>query len=624
MYEQDSVELPRRSFETELFLPIRGMSTETDREPGTSTTQQQAPRYYLKSAATNGRGGLNVYVSNRRSSFCEQMQRDGQNSFSFRDFLKSKLFVSILIVGAVFITLICIGFVVMYERDGSVTQTIDVWRDKLTSEQLVWFESGLDELKKALAVQINTKRAKNVILFVGDGMGPVSVTAGRIFKHGEGGKLSWEDFPHMGLLKTYSMDKQVPDSASTATALFGGVKANYHTNGVDSGVLKEDCQASQNKSHHVESILYWAQKAGKGTGFVTTTRVTHATPASLFANVPDRAWECEAKMPLDAKNQGCIDIARQLIEKEPGSKFNVIMGGGRQCLVSGVEDSENDPLDTWSCISEDGRDLIEKWSTDKMEKEQTFAVVQNNSDLENLDVSSEFVLGVFANGHLAYDHERDKGASGMPSLEEMTTAALRVLRKHQKGFFLVVEGGMIDQAHHRGWAKTALSELAAMDDAVAATLKIMARELDETLIIVTSDHAHTLSMNGYPDKGNSIFGVAQNSRIDNIPYTTLTYGTGGPGGYQVEVDGDGKVHRRDPTLDDTEDYKYIQQVAVLTDENIHGGVDVAVHAMGPMAHLFHCVHENSYVAHVISYAARIGRFRDSSAAGAFFDLLGLS
>uniref|UniRef100_A0A1B0DA98 Alkaline phosphatase n=1 Tax=Phlebotomus papatasi TaxID=29031 RepID=A0A1B0DA98_PHLPP len=599
------------------------MASETERgDPGVSV-QQQGPRYYLKSA-TNGRGGLNVYVSNRRSSFCEQQQRDAQNSFSVREFLKSKLFVSILIVGAVFITLICIGLVVMYERDGNVTQTIDVWRDKLTPEQLIWFDSGLDELKKALTVPINTKRAKNVILFIGDGMGPVSVTAGRIFKHGEGGKLSWEDFPHMGLLKTYTMDKQVPDSASTATALFGGVKSNYGTNGVDAGVLRGDCYSSLNKSHHVESILHWAQKAGKGTGFVTTTRVTHATPASLFANVPERGWECDATMPEEAKNLGCLDIGRQLVEEEPGQKMNVIMGGGRQCLVSGVEDTPEDPIDTWSCNSKDGRNLIEKWKADKMEKEQSFAVLQNNSDLVNLDVSNEFVLGVFANGHLAYDHERDKSDSGMPSLEEMTTAALRVLRKHQKGFFLVVEGGMIDQAHHRGWAKTALSELSAMDDAVAATVKLMTRELEETLIIVTSDHAHTLSMNGYPDKGNSIFGVAQNSKADGIPYTTLTYGTGGPDGFQVEVDSQGKVHRRDPTLDNLEDYKYVQQVGIATDENIHGGVDVAVHATGPMAHLFHCVHENSYVAHVISYAARIGRFRDSSAAGAFFDLLGLS
>lgn len=420
------------------------------------------------------------------------------------------------------------------------------------------------------------------------------------------------------------MDKQVPDSASTATALFGGVKSNYGTNGVDAGVARADCYSSLNKSHHVESILHWAQKAGKGTGFVTTTRVTHATPASLFANVPERGWECDATMPEEAKNLGCLDIGRQLVEEEPGQKMNVIMGGGRQCLVSGVEDTPEDPIDTWSCNSKDGRNLIEKWKADKMEKEQTFAVLQNNSDLANLDVSNEFVLGVFANGHLAYDHERDKGDSGMPSLEEMTTAALRVLRKHQKGFFLVVEGGMIDQAHHRGWAKTALSELSAMDDAVAATVKLMARELEETLIIVTSDHAHTLSMNGYPDKGNSIFGVAQNSKADGIPYTTLTYGTGGPDGFQMEVDSEGKVHRRDPTLDNLEDYKYVQQVGIATDENIHGGVDVAVHATGPMAHLFHCVHENSYVAHVISYAARIGRFRDSSAAGAFFDLLGLS
>lgn len=78
---------------------------------------------------------------------------------------------------------------------------------------MIWFDSGLDELKKALTVPINTKRAKNVILFIGDGMGPVSVTAGRIFKHGEGGKLSWEDFPHMGLLKVSFLFEFIHESS---------------------------------------------------------------------------------------------------------------------------------------------------------------------------------------------------------------------------------------------------------------------------------------------------------------------------------------------------------------------------------------------------------------------------
>lgn len=156
--------------------------------------------------------------------------------------------------------------------------------------------------------------------------------------------------------------------------------------------------------------------------------------------------------------------------------------------------------------------------------------------------------------------------------------------------------------------------------------------MDETLVIVTADHSHTLSINGYQKKGSNILGIARESKIDNIPYTTLSYATGGPAGFQMEVGENGKIHRKDPSREDTTSYTYNQQAAILTgifllnifhwtcsfifyfqklDENTHGGADVTVHAMGPMAHLFQRVHEQSYVAHLISYAAKFGRFREN-------------
>lgn len=147
-------------------------------------------------------------------------------------------------------------------------------------------------------------------------------------------------------------------------------------------------------------------------------------------------------------------------------------------------------------------------------------------------------------------------------------------------------------------------------------------DLDETLVIVTADHAHTLSINGYPARGSNILGVAQKSKIDQIPYTTLTYGTGGPASFQMIVDDSGMVQRRNPSLENTSAYDYVQQAAILTDENTHGGTDVTIHARGPMSHLFHRVHEQSYVAHVISYAARIGRFRDNQLVQDVLDVLG--
>lgn len=134
--------------------------------------------------------------------------------------------------------------------------------------------------------------------------------------------------------------------------------------------------------------------------------------------------------------------------------------------------------------------------------------------------------------------------------------------------------------------------------------------MDETLIIVTADHSHSLTINGYPKIGNDILGIAHESKFDETPYTTLTYGTGGPDSFQMEFK-DGKIRRADPSKQDTTSYNYVQQAAIQTNENAHSGSDVTVHAIGPMAHLFQRVHEQSYVAHLISYAAKIGRFRQT-------------
>lgn len=316
------------------------------------------------------------------------------DKFNLIHFIKTRILICIICVLSLAITLTCVVLVLTYENKNDVTGSIDAWKENLSAEQNVWFDHGLNELKNALKVEYNKKRARNVILFVADGMGPSTLTASRIFKGGEESSLTWENFPHMGLLKTYCMDKQVPDSTSTATALFGGVKANYETGGVDAGVSLANCSASLNKIHHVDSIIEWALEAGMKTGFVTTTRVVHATPSVLYAAVADRRWECEASMPADAINLGCKDIARQLVEDWPGRDIHVIMGGGRQCLVSDVTGTDADPLDTWSCASKDGRNLINDWKRDKNNRSVKHAVVENTEELNRLNVSKpDYVLG---------------------------------------------------------------------------------------------------------------------------------------------------------------------------------------------------------------------------------------
>lgn len=152
-----------------------------------------------------------------------------------------------------------------------------------------------------------------------------------------------------------------------------------------------DCSASQDPEHHVHSILAWAQKANKGSGFVTTSRVTHATPAALYAHSPDRRWECDGHLLLNP-NRACKDIARQLVEDEPGRSLNVIMGGGRQCLISNVTGIPEDPVDTYSCYSTDKRNLITKWANEKADRFR--AVVLNNDQLEKVNTNeTDYLMG---------------------------------------------------------------------------------------------------------------------------------------------------------------------------------------------------------------------------------------
>ncbi|EFN82574.1 Intestinal alkaline phosphatase [Harpegnathos saltator] len=117
------------------------------------------------------------------------------------------------------------------------------------------------------------------------------------------------------------MDAQVGESSACATALLCGVKANYETVGLDSSGRFEDCYSSSKA--HVPSLINWAQHQGKSTGLVTTTRVTHATPAALYAHAASRYWEDDGKVPPAARTS-CKDIARQLLEEEPGRNINLI------------------------------------------------------------------------------------------------------------------------------------------------------------------------------------------------------------------------------------------------------------------------------------------------------------
>ncbi|XP_014273688.1 alkaline phosphatase [Halyomorpha halys] len=472
-----------------------------------------------------------------------------------------------------------------------------------------WRTVTMEDLHTTLNFKHNFNIAKNVIIFIGDGMGPYTITAARIYSEGETGYLSWEKFPHIGAVKTYTNNYQVPDSAATATAIYTGVKVNQGTLGVDVSVKRGDCNASLVEKSHLETLATLGQRAGKATGIVTTTRITHATPGAMYAHTAERDWECDSVLPAGKK---CKDIARQLFEDNPGKSFNVIMGGGRQLLNANAPNHTYDPIvvSSSTCVRTDGRDLMKEWADGKAAEGARYAVVENAKELSNLDTeNTDYLLGIFVNDHFPYDHLRNKSENGVPSLEQMVTSAVKVLKKNENGFVLMVEGGMIDKAHHLGKARAALDEVVELSKAVNATMRLLetAGIKDDTLVIVTSDHSHTLTIIGYPDRGANILGVADTSRVDGVPFTTLNYVNAKKENYHYKVV-NGQVVRDDPTLVDTTSYDYDHPAAIVDSQNSHGGSDVFVYATGPQSHLFHNIHEQPYIHMAIKYAMRLDEF----------------
>ncbi|XP_059807767.1 alkaline phosphatase, tissue-nonspecific isozyme-like isoform X4 [Hypanus sabinus] len=306
---------------------------------------------------------------------------------------------------------------------------------------MFWRNQAQETLKRALSLQkLNTGVAKNLILFLGDGMGIPTVTAARILKgqlenkNGEEGFLEMDKFPHIALAKTYNTNAQVPDSAGTATAYLCGVKANQGTVGVSAASVRRQCNTTF--GNEVTSILRWAEDAGKSTGIVTTTRVQHATPSAAYAHSVNRDWYSDFEMPMEALEQGCKDIAQQLIYNIPG--IEVIMGGGRKYMFPRDTPDVEHP-DEWKANGSrlDGKNLVEEWKHIKRGKRAHY--VWNREQLKKLDLNKvDHLMGLFEHGDLQYELERNKTSD--PSLEEMVTVAIRILSRNPKGFFLLVEG----------------------------------------------------------------------------------------------------------------------------------------------------------------------------------------
>ncbi len=490
-----------------------------------------------------------------------------------------------------------------------------------------WFVDGRAAVAKRRAHTQTPGPARNVVLFLGDGMGISTVTAARIFDGqqrgapGEEGALAFESFPVVGLVKVYNTNQQVPDSAGTMTAIMSGVKTKAGMLGVNASVIPGDHRSVSES--RVPTLLEHAEDRGLATGIVTTARITHATPAACYAHAASRGWEHDATLSPAALKDGFPDLARQLVEFPHGDGVDVMLGGGRRAFLGANQVDPEDPELTG--VRWDERDLLSEWQSAAPGR----ATAWNAAQLSALaSGEARQVLGLFENDHMAFEHDRADDRGGEPSLARMTEFALRQLGRQAEGFVLVVEGGRIDHAHHANNAQRALSETLAFSRAVEVAIELT--DPAKTLIVVTADHGHPLTMAGYATRGNPILGLVHENdfftgvrkaepALDGIgvSYATLQYAVG-PGHHAptdaqqegtkrfphepLEVHAPTSPGRPNLTDEAAVDPNRLQQSAVPRFAGVHSGEDVAVWSTGPGAHFFSGSLEQSALFHGMTAA----------------------
>lgn len=438
--------------------------------------------------------------------------------------------------------------------------------------------------RPALKDPIAAPLAKNVILFIGDGMGVSTVTAMRIHVgqlaggDGEEHVLPFETFPNVALVKTYNTNQQVPDSAGTATAIHTGRKTRAGVLNIGPDARRGNC--AEAKANELSLFGPMAKRRGKAVGIVTTARLTHATPAAVYAHSPERDWEDDSALPSDAITAGCRDIAAQLM----ATNFDLAMGGGGVHFRKASEGGKR---------TNDGDDIVTDWRT------RTGGQFVTTTAGMKAASHSKPLLGIFADSHMTYMLDKPAGSSE-PTLSEMTATAIERLSNAKGGYYLLVEGGRIDHGHHSGRAAYALSEGSEFARAVAVAMA--ATDPAETLILTTADHSHVFTIAGYPSRGNPILDLVRGNdasgeptgkptlAADGTPYTTLGYHNG-PGA----VTGLRPVPDTDPSS--------LQQALIpIEGSETHAGEDVAIYAHGPGAENVRGVIEQNRIFDIISKA----------------------
>jgi alkaline phosphatase len=464
-----------------------------------------------------------------------------------------------------------------------------------------WFTAAQATIAQRLAVQPNTGRAKNVILFTADGNGVGTNYAIRLFSGQQAGGLGddyvqpHETFPYVALVKTYSANGQTPDSAPTAMAMNSGVKGKNGMINILDSVAEGDCVAGLDAG--VQTFAEIVSEMGKSVGVVSTARITHATPAAVYARTASRDWEDNTGIP-----EGCAqkDIAAQLIDQMKAGVIDVAMGGGRgHFLPTDVTDEENG-----NGRRTDGRNLVQEF----MDMGGQYAWNDEGFQALTQDGNAP-ILGLFERSHMKYEADR----TGEPSLAEMTRAAIETLGTNDNGFYLSVEGGRVDHANHDGNLYRTVTDGKAFADAIAVAMEMT--DPADTLIIVTADHEHAIAFNGYCGRGSNVLGLCMkedgagiahsgepNLAADGKPYTVAGYLNGAGAVLVEQADKTFAGARPDLTEEQATDRDYLQQALIPMSSETHSGEDVAVYARGPWAHLFGGVIEQNVIFHVMNHA----------------------
>jgi alkaline phosphatase len=392
--------------------------------------------------------------------------------------------------------------------------------------------------------------------------------------------------------------------------MVSGIKTNDGAISVDQSINRIEPSEKITAEKSVKTILERAEEHGMSTGVVTTARFTHATPAVNYAHIADRDWESDSNLPEGATVK---DIARQLLEFPYGDGLEVALGGGRSYFMPNTLVDPEYP--TQQGRRKDNRDLTTEWT--KNYKNSKFVWNKTQFD-EVIPKTTDHLLGLFERSHMHYEADRKDDAAGEPSLAEMTEKAIKILQKNRKGYYLMVEAGRIDHAHHAGNAYRALTDTIALSDAVKIARETT-KETD-TLILVTADHSHVFTIAGYPSRGNPILGKTAVDGVDlkdslGLPYTTLSYanGPGWTGGLQrkefnpanestVPAAYSGDKLRPDLASVDTTNPNYMQEATIPMSAETHAGEDVSIYASGPGSYLVRGTLEQNVIYHVMADA----------------------